>query len=55
MMSRSHAAAMVIFALALPLGAVAQTVDLIVEKKTFEMPSYMTAGGVTIKNVKIGW
>ena len=55
MMSRSHAAAMVIFALALPLGAAAQTGDLIVEKKTFEMPSYTTAGGVTIKNVKIGW
>ena len=56
MMSRSHAAAAaVVFALALPLGAAAQTGDLIVEKKTFEMPSYTTAGGVTIKNVKIGW
>jgi homoserine O-acetyltransferase/O-succinyltransferase len=56
MMSRSHAAAaMVVFALALPLGAAAQTGDLIVEKKTFEMPSYTTTGGVTIKNVKIGW
>jgi homoserine O-acetyltransferase/O-succinyltransferase len=55
MMSRSHAAAAVVFALAMPLGAAAQTGDLIVEKKTFEMPSYMTAGGVTIKNVKIGW
>jgi homoserine O-acetyltransferase len=56
MMSRSHAAAAtVVFALALPLGAAAQTGDLIVEKKTFEMPSYKTAGGVTIKNVKIGW
>jgi homoserine O-acetyltransferase/O-succinyltransferase len=56
MMSRSHAAAAtVVFALALPLGAAAQTGDLIVEKKTFEMPSYTTAGGVMIKNVKIGW
>jgi homoserine O-acetyltransferase len=33
--------------------AVAQ--DLIVEKKTFELPSYTTAAGATIKNVKIGW
>jgi homoserine O-acetyltransferase len=55
MMSRSHAAAAVVFALAMPLGAAAQTGDLIVEKKTFEMPSYTTAGGVMIKNVKIGW
>jgi homoserine O-acetyltransferase len=35
--------------------AVAQTGDLIVEKKTFELPSYTTAAGQTIKNVKIGW
>jgi len=36
-------------------SALAQTQDLIVEKKTFEMPSYTTVGGATIKNVKIGW
>jgi homoserine O-acetyltransferase len=35
--------------------AAAQTSDLIVEKKTFELPSYTTVGGSTIKNVKIGW
>lgn len=29
--------------------------DLIVEKKTFELPSYTTVGGKPIKNVKIGW
>ena len=33
--------------------AVAQ--DLIVEKKVFELASYTTTGGRTIKNVKIGW
>ena len=36
-----------------PLSAFAQ--DLIVEKKTFSMPSYTTVAGATIKNVKIGW
>ena len=40
-------------ALIWPLSAFAQ--DLIVEKKTFSMPSYTTAAGATIKNVKIGW
>jgi homoserine O-acetyltransferase len=35
--------------------AFAQTGDLIVEKKTFELPSYTTVAGATIKNVKIGW
>jgi homoserine O-acetyltransferase/O-succinyltransferase len=36
--------------------AMAQTpAPLIVEKKVFEMPSYTTLGGKTIKNVKIGW
>lgn len=29
--------------------------DGIVEKKIFEMPSYTTTGGGTIKNVKVGW
>jgi homoserine O-acetyltransferase/O-succinyltransferase len=35
--------------------AFAQSGDLIVEKKTFELPSYTTVAGATIKNVKIGW
>lgn len=35
--------------------AVAQQADLIVEKKVFELPSYTTAGGQVIKNVRIGW
>jgi homoserine O-acetyltransferase len=29
--------------------------ELIVEKKTFELPQYTTAGGATIKGVKVGW
>ncbi|MBY0612123.1 MAG: homoserine O-acetyltransferase [Beijerinckiaceae bacterium] len=29
--------------------------DMIVEKKTFEMPSYTTQSGKTIKQVKVGW
>jgi homoserine O-acetyltransferase len=33
----------------------AQPTDLIVEKRTFELASYTTAAGATIKNVKIGW
>jgi homoserine O-acetyltransferase len=38
-----------------PAAAFAQTGDLIVEKKTFELPSYTTVAGATIKQVKIGW
>jgi homoserine O-acetyltransferase len=49
------AVAALVLVLAQPLGAAAQTADLILEKKTFEMPSYTTVGGATIKNVKIGW
>ncbi len=41
--------------LMLPGVAIAQTGELIVEKKTFELPSYTTVAGATIKNVKIGW
>lgn len=33
----------------------AQSADLIVEKKVFEMPSYRTVAGQTIKNVRVGW
>src|SRR3954469_24866503 len=48
-------AAAFVFVLVAPTLAIAQTGDLIVEKKTFEMPSYTTAAGATIKSVKIGW
>ncbi|HET8918073.1 MAG TPA: homoserine O-acetyltransferase [Xanthobacteraceae bacterium] len=33
----------------------AQADDLIVEKKTFSLPSYTTVAGETIKSVKVGW
>ena len=39
----------------LPGAAFAQSSDLIVEKKTFELPSYTTVAGATIKSVKVGW
>ena len=48
----------VLTATPLVLGSVAsnaQSGDLIVEKKTFELPSYTTVVGETIKSVKIGW
>ena len=48
----------VLAALCLGWGAVAaraQSGDLIVEKKTFELPNYTTVAGETIKSVKIGW
>jgi homoserine O-acetyltransferase/O-succinyltransferase len=38
-----------------PILALAQSSDLIVEKKIFEMGIYKTVGGETIKNVRIGW
>jgi hypothetical protein len=38
-----------------PAASNAQSADIIVEKKTFEMPSYTTVVGETIKSVKIGW
>jgi homoserine O-acetyltransferase len=44
-----------VLALLVASPAFAQTADLIVEKKTFELQSYATAAGATIKNVKIGW
>jgi len=37
------------------LGAPVRADDLIVEKKTFTLPSYTTIAGETIKPVKIGW
>jgi homoserine O-acetyltransferase/O-succinyltransferase len=36
-------------------GSPARADDLIVEKKTFTLPSYTTAAGETIKSVKVGW
>jgi homoserine O-acetyltransferase len=47
------AALAIILVLAAP--ALGQAQDLIVEKKTFTLPSYTTAAGATIKDVKIGW
>lgn len=42
--------------LALCAGALpALADDMIVEKKTFELPSYTTVGGKTIRQVRIGW
>jgi homoserine O-acetyltransferase len=41
--------------LLLPFSAFGQSADLILEKKTFSMPSYTTVAGATIKDVKIGW
>ncbi len=47
-------AAACLFALALDASPLLAQ-DMIVEKKTFEMPSLTTQGGKTIKQVKIGW
>lgn len=48
-----------ILAAAISMAALAAgpafALDGIVEKKVFEMPSYTTTGGGTIKNVKVGW
>src|SRR5438477_2550542 len=55
-MTRRLAALVAVAVLLLaPVAARAQSGDLIVEKKTFELVSYATAAGATIKNVKIGW
>ena len=43
------------FFLLAPVASNAQSADIIMEKKTFEMPSYTTVAGETIKSVKIGW
>jgi hypothetical protein len=37
------------------LGTSCYADDLIVEKKTFSLPSYTTVAGETIKSVKVGW
>jgi len=54
MMRRFAAFVAVVLLCSTPVPAQAQA-DLILEKKTFELPSYTTAAGATIKNVKIGW
>ena len=36
------------------LSAPATALDAIVEKKVFELPSYTTTGGATIRNLRIG-
>src|SRR5215469_1900414 len=51
---RRLAALVVVLVCAVPVTASAQS-ELVVEKKTFELPSYTTVAGGTIKNVKIGW
>src|SRR5437016_8804332 len=51
---RRFTAVVAVLLCAVPVAARAQS-DLIVEKKTFELPSYTTAAGATIKNVRIGW
>ncbi len=55
MICRAHAVVLATFLLLAPASSNAQSADLIVEKKTFEMPSYTTVAGATIKSVKIGW
>jgi homoserine O-acetyltransferase len=42
-------------ALALASGQSRADATMIVEKKVFEIPSYRTQGGATIKNVRVGW
>lgn len=55
-MIREIRATFLVLALAAaPVAASAQSGDLIVDKKTFELPAYTTVAGETIKNVKIGW
>jgi homoserine O-acetyltransferase len=54
-MIRHVRAAAVAAAFVFVAPTLAQSADLIVEKKTFTLPSYTTVGGATIKDVKIGW
>ena len=63
MTCRCTAALAVLAVLILPRAAFVSTAqaedlrarDLIVEKKTFTLPSYTTVSGQTIKSVKVGW
>ncbi len=55
-MSRNLRAALVLLTLVLtPAAAWGQSGDLIVEKKTFVLPSYTTVAGEIIKDVRVGW
>lgn len=49
---RRRLAEMAIIAL---MAGSAMAQDLMVEKKTFEMPAYTTVSGVALKKVKVGW
>jgi len=42
-------------ALQFVMGGIVQAQDLIVEKKVFELPSFTTQSGRTLKSVKVGW
>lgn len=42
-------------ALQIVMGGIVQAQDLIVEKKVFELPSFTTQSGRTLKAVKVGW
>jgi hypothetical protein len=55
MICRIGAVVLTTFFLLAPIASNAQSADIIIEKKTFEMPSYTTVAGETIKSVKIGW
>ena len=48
-------AALILALVAAPALAQQPQGDLLVEKKTFEMPQLTTAGGRTLKGVKVGW
>jgi homoserine O-acetyltransferase/O-succinyltransferase len=61
-MLKPLAASILLAAFVAPWPAAAQAqapqaapAPLIVEKKVFELPSYTTLGGATIKGVKVGW
>jgi len=55
MTCRAYAFVLTTLLLLAPVASNAQSADIIVEKKTFELPSYTTVAGETIKSVKIGW
>ena len=55
MICRITAVVLTTFLFLAPVASNAQSADIIVEKKTFELPSYTTVAGETIKSVKIGW
>jgi homoserine O-acetyltransferase len=54
-MRKSWTGAVLALAGLLWTGAAQAQGELMVEKKTFELPHYTTAGGATIKGVRIGW